>query len=53
MEKFETKSILFWWTLNDFTGIQEDCPYPLAIFLGFIDEKYPRFQNTPQLGPAL
>lgn len=53
MEEFETKAILFWWTLNDFTGIQKDGSYPLTVFLGFIDQKHSRFQHTPQLGPAL
>lgn len=53
MKKFKTEAILFGGSLDELTRMEQDCPNPLSDLWRLINQQHSRFQNTPQLGPAL
>lgn len=53
VEELEAEAVLLGGPLNQLAGIEQHCPHPLSVFVGFINEQDAWFQHTPQLRPAL
>lgn len=53
VEELEAEAVLLRGPLDELAGVEQHRSHPLAVFVGFIDEKDARFQHTPQFGPAL
>lgn len=53
VKEFEAEAVFFGGSLDELTGVEQHRANPLTVLIGLVDEQNPRFQHTPQFGPAL